>query len=113
MILGESITVCFDKYAKFDGRASRSEYWWFYLFAILASLAAWGWYNTTVAGVVSFALLLPMLSVASRRLHDIDKSSWWLLLGTVPIANLVLIYWYCQKGTDGPNQYGTGLNTLG
>ena len=107
MTLGESLTLCFGKYAKFDGRASRSEYWWFFFFAFLASLSAWACYNTTVAGVVSFALLLPMFSVASRRLHDLDKNSWWLLLGAVPIANFVLVYWYCQKGTDGPNQYGT------
>jgi uncharacterized membrane protein YhaH (DUF805 family) len=105
MTLGQSISICFAKYAKFDGRAPRSEYWWFMLFIFLVSCAAAS-INDTVYGVVAFGLLLPHLAVASRRLHDLDKSAWWLLLGLVPIANLVLIVWFCMKGTEVSNRFG-------
>ena len=105
MTLGQSLSVCFSKYVNFDGRASRSEYWWFMLFIFLVSCAAAS-INDTVYGVVAFALLLPHLAVASRRLHDLDKSAWWLLLGFVPIANLLLIIWFCMKGTDAANRFG-------
>lgn len=105
MTLGQSLSVCFSKYVNFDGRAGRSEYWWFMLFIFLVSCAAAS-INDTVYGVVAFALLLPHLAVASRRLHDLDKSAWWLLLGFVPIANLLLIVWFCMKGTDTANRFG-------
>jgi uncharacterized membrane protein YhaH (DUF805 family) len=105
MTLGQSLSICFAKYAKFDGRAPRSEYWWFMLFIVVVSCAAAS-INDTVYGVVAFGLLLPHLAVASRRLHDLDKSAWWLLLGLVPIANLVVLVWFCMKGSQGPNRFG-------
>ena len=105
MTLGQAISECFSKYAKFDGRASRSEYWWFMLFIFLVSCAAASM-NDTVYGVVAFALLLPHFAVASRRLHDLDKSAWWLLLGLVPLANLLLIVWFCMKCTYAVNRFG-------
>lgn len=105
MTLGESISTCFSKYAKFDGRAARSEYWWFMLFIFLVSCIATS-INDTVYGIVAIALLVPHLAVASRRLHDLDKTAWWLLLGLVPIANIVLLVWFCMKGTQGPNRFG-------
>ncbi len=105
MTLGESISTCFVKYVKFDGRATRSEYWWFMLFIFLVSCVA-ATINDAFYGVVAFALLLPHLAVASRRLHDLNKTTWWLLLGLVPIANLLLLIWFCMKGTSGPNRFG-------
>ena len=105
MTLSESIGTCFSKYAKFDGRAARSEYWWFMLFIFLVSGAAAS-INDSVSGVLAFAFLLPHLAVASRRLHDLDRTAWWLLLGLVPIANILLLIWFCMKGTSGPNRYG-------
>ncbi|MBN8872039.1 MAG: DUF805 domain-containing protein [Rhodospirillales bacterium] len=111
---GISIQICLRKYASFAGRAPRAEYWWFVLFEILVQLAA----NmidhaleTTPPGLVgplaSLALLLPALAVAARRLHDIDRSAWWLLLYLVPVVGwLVLLVWHCTRGTRGPNRFG-------
>ena len=109
MTLGESIRVCFAKYATFSGRACRSEYWWFMLFIFLVSAAAIS-INDTVYGLVALGLLLPHLAVAARRLHDINKSAWWLLLGLIPIVNLVLVIWFCMKGVEGVNRFNEGIH---
>ena len=105
MNLGQSIQVCLSKYAEFKGRASRSEYWWFMFFGILFS-ALGASINNTAYGLVGLALLLPNLAVAVRRLHDLNKSAWWVLLLFVPLANLLIFAWFCMRGTAGENQYG-------
>ena len=106
MTFGESIKTCFSKYATFVGRASRSEYWWFFLFTFLASAAA-GIMGETVSGVFSLAILLPSLAVGARRLHDVDKSGWFLLLWFVPIIGwLILIFWAVQEGRE-PNRFSS------
>jgi uncharacterized membrane protein YhaH (DUF805 family) len=111
MGFGDAIRSCFAKYATFSGRAPRSEYWYFVLFQALASI---------VAGVVSakvelnlittlleLVLFLPALAVSVRRLHDIDKSGWWLLVGFVPLIGWIfIIIWACTKGSLGPNRFG-------
>ena len=56
--------------------------------------------------LVSLALILPGVAVSVRRLHDIDRTGWWILLGFTVIGALVLIYWACQRGTPGPNRFG-------
>lgn len=104
MNFGDSIKACLSKYADFNGRASRSEYWWFLLFSILIC-AAGGAINDTVYGLVGLVLLLPHLSVTARRLHDLGKSAWWLILLFVPIANILLLVWFCMKGKTGANKY--------
>lgn len=111
-----AVRTCFQKYVIFSGRAPRSEYWWFSLFVILASIAL-GLVDSAIFGgeslfsplsdLFSLATLLPSLAVTSRRLHDYGKSAWWMLLILVPLVGwIVLIYWMCQKGTDGPNLFG-------
>lgn len=105
-------TVLTQKYATFSGRAMRSEYWWYALFvlivAIVLALVDRFVLGASVLGAIwSLATLIPSLAVAVRRLHDLDKSGWWLLLGFIPlIGALVLLYWFCQPGTPGPNQFG-------
>ena len=104
MTFVESISTCFNKYATFEGRATRSEYWWFVLFTWLVSLAT-GMVNETLSGLFSLAVLLPSLAVGARRLHDIDKSGWFLLLWLIPIIGwLVLLYWLVQEGRE-PNRF--------
>jgi uncharacterized membrane protein YhaH (DUF805 family) len=99
----DSIKTCFKKYAIFDGRASRSEYWWWTLFALLVSMAvsAMG----TLSAVISVALFLPSIAVAARRLHDIDRSGWWQLVALIPVIGWILmLYWMVQPPKE-PNRY--------
>ena len=98
MNFGQAISTCFAKYATFSGRASRAEFWWFFLFQILVSIAA-SMLGDVVAGLVSLALLLPALAVGARRLHDIGKSGWWQLIMLTVIGLLLLIYWWVQPAS--------------
>jgi uncharacterized membrane protein YhaH (DUF805 family) len=106
MTFGESIGICFKKYATLDGRASRPEYWWFFLFSLLVQIGG-SIVSDTVAGLLCLALLLPSVAVGARRLHDIGRTAWWLLIGLIPlIGALVLLYWFVQPGAEGANEYG-------
>ncbi len=104
MTFGESIRTCFSKYATFSGRASRSEYWWFFLFNFLVSLGC-GMISDTLSGLFSLAVLLPSLAVGVRRLHDIDKSGWFLLVWLIPVVGWIMqIYWATREGKE-PNRF--------
>ncbi len=106
MTFGESIKTCFSKYADFSGRATRSEFWWWALFVILAS-AAIGIVSEVASGVFSLAVLLPYLAVGARRLHDTDRSGWLQLIGLIPLIGwILLIVWYVQEGKE-PNRFGS------
>lgn len=106
MTFGESIRICFSKYATFDGRASRSEYWWFFLFTFLGSIAA-SMLGETLSGLFALAVLLPSLAVGARRLHDVDKSGWFLLLWFIPLIGwIVLVIWAAQAGKE-PNRFSS------
>ncbi|MDX2548841.1 DUF805 domain-containing protein [Streptomyces sp. WI04-05B] len=99
------------KYAVFSGRARRKEYWMFVLFAGIAYLAllAIGYAIDMVwiAFVLELAILLPALGVAVRRLHDTNRSGWWILFGLVPlVGGITLLVFYCLDGDQGENQYG-------
>jgi uncharacterized membrane protein YhaH (DUF805 family) len=112
----EAITSGFRNYVNFSGRAVRSEFWYWVLFAILASIVA-GLIDLALFGIegsspinslVGLALFLPGLAVSVRRLHDLDRSGWWILLGLIPLVGIIiLIVWYCQRGTNGPNRFGS------
>lgn len=99
-------------YANFNGRARRSEYWFFALFAFLVYVVAY--IIDAVAGtypifylVAALALLLPGLSMGVRRLHDTGKSGFMILLGLIPIVGaIILLVFFVAEGTRGDNQYG-------
>ncbi len=90
-----AIQSCLGQYATFSGRASRSEYWWFFLFQVLVMLVA-SLLGDTLYSILALLLLLPALAVGARRLHDVGRSGWWQLLMLSGIGYLVLLYWWVQ-----------------
>jgi uncharacterized membrane protein YhaH (DUF805 family) len=101
MTFGESIKTCFSKYADFNGRASRSEYWWFVLFIFLASSVC-SILSQALGGIFAIATLLPWVAAATRRLHDTGRTGWWQLIALVPIIGfIVLIVFLAQEGKPG------------
>ncbi|MFC8732219.1 DUF805 domain-containing protein [Luteimicrobium sp. NPDC057192] len=112
MSLPESVRSVLTNYANFTGRARRSEYWWFTLaafvvYVVLGSLGRASSIFTVLYLLVALALLVPSLAVGVRRLHDTDKSGWFILLALVPlVGGIVLLVFYATAGTDGPNRFG-------
>ena len=101
-----AVKTCFNKYADFNGRAARPEFWWFFLFQIVV-LAITGLVSHILYGIVALALLLPGLAVGARRLHDIGKTAWLLLIGLIPFLGwLLLLYWFAQP-SGGANAFGS------
>lgn len=109
MTFVDSIKTCFSKYADFKGRASRSEYWWFILFVLVAGFVL-SMIFPILAGVFYLATLVPTLAAAVRRLHDTDRSGWFVLLGFIPLIGLVLLYFLVLEGKE-PNRFGSASET--
>jgi uncharacterized membrane protein YhaH (DUF805 family) len=111
-------------YATFSGRAQRAEYWYFVLFYVLIYLGlslldgVTGTFDSdTGAGLLGsifvLAILIPSLAVTVRRLHDTDRSGWWLLIGLIPIiGGLVLLVFTVLDGTTGANTYGENPKSI-
>lgn len=131
MSFTESVRTCISKFANFDGRATRSEFWWFYLFAVLVGFVGYvpililtiigaSANDGAISGIftvltvifwivwliVVVALYIPLLAVGSRRLHDRGQSGWLQLLYLVPCGSIVLIVFFALEGTPGDNAYG-------
>ena len=110
----------FQHYFDFKGRSTRSEYWWWLLFVVLAGIALTivdmgiGTFNYEsgdglLSGLFKLATLIPGLALGARRLHDIDKSAWWLLMWLsflLIIPVIVLLVWAARQGDNGTNRYG-------
>ena len=112
------------QYVDFSGRARRREYWMFVLvnvvivivLSLLDTLLGTGGFRATsgggnslglLSGLYSLAVLLPTIAVTVRRLHDTDRTGWWILIGFIPIiGGIVLLVFYVLEGTRGPNRYG-------
>lgn len=108
MGFGQAVSTCLRKYAEFEGRASRSEYWYFALFCLLLSIAE-QLFSLPLAlrSLVNLALLLPSLAVTTRRLHDRDHSGWHQLWGLTGIGLLFpLLYWLVLPTQPGANRFG-------
>jgi uncharacterized membrane protein YhaH (DUF805 family) len=115
MGFGEAISSGFRNYVGFSGRAARSEFWFWALFTTLVYVAALAIDSLIVRNanfapfttIVALAFLLPSLAMQIRRLHDRDKSGWFWLLGLIPlVGGIILLVWYCMRGTIGPNRFG-------
>ncbi len=112
MSFTEAVKSGFDHYTKFDGRASRPAFWWWVLFGILVAIVV-SFIDSVIFGttilsfIVSLGLILPNLSVAIRRLHDTNRTGWWILIGFVPLIGfIVLLIFYLQQSDPGDNDYG-------
>ncbi|MBZ0113532.1 MAG: DUF805 domain-containing protein [Thermoanaerobaculia bacterium] len=102
MTFQQAVRTCLAYYADFNGRAGRPEFWWFALFISLVA-AALGYLSEPLTAVFSIAALLPLLAVGARRLHDIGKSRWWLLIGLAPVGGIVaLMVLWAQPSADHP-----------
>jgi uncharacterized membrane protein YhaH (DUF805 family) len=120
MGFSDAVRSVLGKYATFDGRASRSEFWYFILFLVIVNIILniidSALLHTTImtqagnigiiSSLFSLAVLIPNLAVAARRLHDVGHSGWWLLIGLTGIGGLVLLFWYVSRGQEGPNAFG-------
>lgn len=144
MNIVDAVKTCFKKYATFTGRATRSEFWFFVLFmiivGIITSIIDYSLFVTIdpstgmpsgrppLTTVLQLATMLPYIAVAVRRLHDTDRSGWWVLLIVLPmlgqfvisalpalamvigllslVAFIIFIVFAVTKGTNGPNRFG-------
>jgi uncharacterized membrane protein YhaH (DUF805 family) len=106
------------KYAVFSGRSRRKEYWFFVLFVVIISIVLniidglFGAYDRSMGAgllstIFSLAILIPSIAVSVRRLHDIDRTGWWVLIALVPLVGwIVLLVFHVQDSTPGTNRYG-------
>ncbi len=106
------------KYAVFEGRAQRAEYWYFILFTILISIVlafidmGTGTFNQetgfgVISGIYSLAVLIPTIAVGVRRLHDTNRTGWWILIGLIPLIGfIVLLVFFVMDSDPSANEYG-------
>lgn len=123
----QAVKAYFINWNNFTTRSSRSEYWWATLFVsfgsyiagfiigffIMFTFSAAGFSEDVSMTVIGIAVLVMQIfiviagtSLSVRRLHDVDKSGWWLLIMFTIIGMIPLLIWYCTKGTDGENRFG-------
>ncbi|MDR5736673.1 MULTISPECIES: DUF805 domain-containing protein [unclassified Caballeronia] len=109
-------TTFLQKYATFEGRACRSEYWYAYLFSmvfgtalmVLSGVAKDSLIALAIIVIVAIAMILPGIAVTVRRLHDTDRSGWSALISFVPvIGGIMILIWTCSRGTIGVNRFGS------
>ena len=111
LTFGEAVKLALTtNYCNFNGRSSRSEFWWYALFTfILSSIISLIFSGSTlqvVSGIINLALLLPGLGLAVRRLHDVNKSGWWVLINLIPVVGwIIYIVWVVKESDPVPNQY--------
>jgi uncharacterized membrane protein YhaH (DUF805 family) len=116
---GQAVKSCFNQYCGFKGRASRAEFWWFALFTAIVGFVL-GFVDGLLftltenaffallgfSGLFQLGVFLPSLAVTARRLHDTDKSGWWMLLYLTIIGGIVVFIFTLLRGNEGSNKYG-------
>lgn len=106
---GPSIGRIFNGYVQFSGRAPRSDYWWFALLSLGVTMIELVPKMEIIGTVWSLAVLLPSLAVSARRLHDVGRSGWWMLICFTGLGVLVFLYWAIRQGDQFDNKYGPQL----
>jgi len=110
MMFGESISTCLKKYFVFEGRASKSEYWWFQLIVTPSYIISTIGESIAISYFflgITIITLIPAIAVGVRRFHDINKSGFYLLLSFIPfIGGLIVLFFLISDGTKGRNQSG-------
>ena len=104
----ESIQTCYKKFFDFSGRASKSEYWWFQLYNTILYILTFVFQNdlALLFSILVIANLLPVFAAGVRRVHDSNKSGWWILISFVPIIGLYIIVLLITDGSKGKNRFG-------
>ena len=110
----QAITSGFRNYVTFTGRAARSEYWYWVLFSLIGGAVTgildYSMFSESdispINAIFNLVLFLPSLAIGIRRLHDVDRTGWWLLIALTIIGLILLLVWACTKGTTGPNRFG-------
>ena len=107
----QAVTLAFQQYFVFSGRATRAEYWWFVVFAFLGGIVCGivdGLMGTAglVGTLFELAIFIPSLSLGCRRLHDINRSGWWQLLWVLVIPGIIVLIWAATPGDTGSNRFG-------
>jgi len=116
MSMTDSVKSVLQKSFTLQGRASRSEYWWFYLFYIIIYIGTFA-IDISMGTPLSLIMLLflpGIFCVSCRRMHDLGKSGWWMLISLIPlIGGLIVLFWLVSEGEDEANYYGeVPTNTL-
>ena len=112
MTFAEAVSSVLSKYATFEGRARRREYWYWYLAVLLVELVVgiiWSVSDNLgpwIALIFGLAVILPSIAVGVRRLHDTGRTGWWILIALIPFGGLVLLVFFLLDGTRGDNKYG-------
>jgi uncharacterized membrane protein YhaH (DUF805 family) len=111
MTFGAAVSSVLTQYTGFSGRARRSEFWWFTLFAFVLYLVVGvldiAMHSSVLGVVVALGLLLPTLAVTVRRLHDTGRSGWWIFITLIPlVGGIVLLVFECTDSEPGPNRFG-------
>ena len=104
----ESIQTCYKKFFDFSGRASKSEYWWFQLYNAIIYVLSFIFQGDLVLlfSILIIANLIPVYAVGVRRIHDSDKSGWFVLISLIPLIGLYIFVLLLQDGSKGKNRFG-------
>lgn len=109
MSFTEAVKSCFSKIVTIDGRARRSEYWYFFLFNFIVAIIIGFIFkeNSIIPSIISWILYICTFSVSIRRLHDTGRSGWWWLIGFVPVVGFIILFvFYCLDSQPGTNKFG-------
>ena len=104
----ESIQTCYKKFFDFSGRASKSEYWWFQLYNAIIYVLSFVFQGDLVLlfSILIIVNLIPVYAVGVRRIHDSDKSGWFVLISLIPLIGLYIFVLLLQDGSKGKNRFG-------